>query len=49
MCWFFSKKDKEKIAILEQKIIDLEKMIKGHIENDKDITQGDDETTWKGY
>ena len=46
MCWFKSKKDKEKIALLEQKVEDLDKLIREHIQNDMDMTEGDN-TTWE--
>lgn len=74
MCWFKSKKDKEKIALLEQKVEDLETqildilgvlenlnetdgrlaamcyqlqdLIVSHIQNDMDMTEGDN-TTWE--
>ena len=78
MCWFNRrKKDKEQIALLEQRVDNLEllleetmnivkdlyetvgqlaaesftikQLINDHIENDRDTTKDDDETTWEGY
>ena len=74
MCWFKNKKDKEQIALLEQRVEDLEtqildilgaledlnetdgrlaaiyyqlqNLITSHIQNDMDMTEGD-ETTWE--